>query len=153
MSVAQRSRSGGRAGRRAIRTAPDHTMLPGLRRTLPLCEPMDEEQVRKLDDASMAILEEVGIVFRDPIALADWKRAGAKVEGERVYLDRGLVRELISSIPSSFTYHARNPAKNVPLGGDRSIFVPMTGAPFLRDLDNERRNPTLADLAMFHKLS
>lgn len=153
MSVAQRSRSGGRAGRRAIRTAPDHTMLPGLRRTLPLCEPLDEEQIRKLDDASMAILEEVGIVFRDPIALADWKRAGAKVEGERVYLDRGLVRELISSIPSSFTYHARNPAKNVPLGGDRSIFVPMTGAPFLRDLDNERRNPTLADLAMFHKLS
>lgn len=114
---------------------------------------MDEEQIRKLDDASMAILEEVGIVFRDPIALADWKRAGAKVEGEKVYLDRELVRELISSIPSSFTYHARNPAKNVPLGGDRSIFVPMTGAPFLRDLDNERRNPTLADLAMFHKLS
>jgi trimethylamine--corrinoid protein Co-methyltransferase len=29
----------------------------------------------------------------------------------------------------------------------------MTGAPYLRDLDDVRRNPTLDDLAMFHKLS
>ena len=29
----------------------------------------------------------------------------------------------------------------------------MTGAPYLRDLDDERRNPTLDDLANFHKLS
>jgi trimethylamine--corrinoid protein Co-methyltransferase len=27
------------------------------------------------------------------IALEDWRRAGAKVRGETVYLDRGLVRE------------------------------------------------------------
>ncbi|GAA6197299.1 hypothetical protein NBRC116598_27430 [Pseudophaeobacter arcticus] len=39
------------------------------------------------------------------------------------------------------------------LGGKHSVFVPMTGAPFLRDLDDVRRNPTLDDLAMFHKLS
>ena len=30
----------------------------------------------------MAILEEVGVVFRDPIALEDWKSAGADVRGE-----------------------------------------------------------------------
>ncbi|MEO0979232.1 MAG: trimethylamine methyltransferase family protein, partial [Pseudomonadota bacterium] len=152
MSVAVRSRSGGRAGRRALRTAPDHDMLPGLTRNLPLCEPLDDDQIRKLDDASMSILEEVGIIFRDPIALDDWKKAGAKVDGERVYLDRGHVRELIKTIPSSFTYHARNPKKNVPLGGNRTIFVPMTGAPFLRDLDDVRRNPTLDDLARSHTL-
>jgi trimethylamine--corrinoid protein Co-methyltransferase len=33
------------------------------------------------------------------------------------------------------------------------MFIPMTGAPFLRDLDDVRRNPTLDDLANFHKLS
>ena len=91
--------------------------------------------------------------FRDQIAIADWKRAGAKVVGETVFLDRGLVRDLIASIPSDFTYHARNPARNVRLGGKDSIFVPMTGAPYLRDLDDNRRNPTLDDLANFHKLS
>ncbi|MEO1502643.1 MAG: trimethylamine methyltransferase family protein [Pseudomonadota bacterium] len=144
---------GGRSARRALRTAPKFDMLPGLRRNLPLCEPMGEEQVHRIDDASMAILEDVGVIFRDEIALEDWKRAGADVRGERVHLDRGLVRELIATIPADFTYHARDPEKNVALGGPNSIFVPMTGAPYLRDLDDVRRLPTIEDLSMFHKLA
>ncbi len=147
------NRAGGRQGRRAMRSRPDHGMLPGLTRNLPLCEPMEPEQVHRIDEASMDILEEIGVVFRDPIALEDWKGAGADVRGERVHLDRGLIRDLIATIPSDFTYHARNPEKNVRLGGRNSIFVPMTGAPYMRDLDDVRRNPMLADLAMFHKLS
>lgn len=149
----RRSRSGGRAARRALRTTNEIRMLPGLNNKLPLCEVMDGSQVEKIDNASMDILENVGIVFRDPIALQDWQRAGAKVDGEMVYLDRGLVRDLIATIPEDFTYHARNPANNLRLGGRNSVFVPMTGAPFLRDLDDVRREPTLEDLAMFHKLS
>jgi len=99
--IAERqTRAGGRGARRAMRSAPDFGMLPSLKRNLPHCEPMDEGQVARIDDASMSILEEVGVIFRDEIALADWKRAGAKVEGDRVYLDRGLVRELIATIPS-----------------------------------------------------
>lgn len=147
------TRSGGRANRRALRSAPNVTMLPGLNNTLPWCEIMDASQVERIDAASMDILENVGVVFRDDIALADWKAAGAKVVGETVYLDRGLVRDLMATIPSDFTYHARDPLKNVRLGGQHSIFVPMTGAPYLRDLEDKRRNPLLADLAMFHKLS
>ena len=147
------SRPGGRAARRAMRSAVDSTMLPGFENRLPHCEVLDPDDVNRIDNASMAILEDVGVVFRDPIALSDWKRAGAKVDGERVHLDRGLVRDLISTIPSEFTYHARNPSRNVRLGGRHTVFVPMTGAPYLRDLDDRRRNPTLDDLAMFHKLS
>ncbi|MGH1578804.1 trimethylamine methyltransferase family protein [Planktotalea sp.] len=143
----------GRGARAAARQSRDITMLPALKRRLPLTEPMTQEQIERIDAASMDILENVGVQFRDDIALADWKRAGAKVDGERVYLDRHLVRELIATIPESFTYHARNPANNLPFGQDHSVFVPMTGAPFLRDLDDVRRNPTLDDLANFHKLS
>ncbi len=152
-TIPQRGRAGGRAARRARRARPDLEMLPGLKNRLPLCEPMTGEEVSQIDDASMAILEEVGVVFRDEIALADWRRAGADVRGERVHLDRGLVRELIATIPSDFTYVARNRSHTLRLGGRHSIFVPMTGAPFLRDLDDTRRIPTLDDLAMFHKLA
>lgn len=148
-----RTRAGGRSARRALRQAPNFAMLAGLENRLPWTEVMDGAQVERIDAASMEILENVGVQFRDPIALQDWKRAGAKVVGEMVYLDRGLVRSLIASIPAQFTYHARDPQKNVGLGGRQSIFVPMTGAPYLRDLNDERRNPTLEDLAMFHKLS
>ena len=86
--------------------------------------------------------------------IEDWTRAGADIrDGDRVHLDRGMVRELIATIPESFTYHARNPAKSLPFGNDHAIFVPMTGALYLRDLEDKRRNPTLEDLANFHKLS
>jgi len=147
------TRRRGRGARKAIRETRDIKMLPALKRKLPHTEPLTPEQVEKIDAASMDILENVGVQFRDDIALADWKRAGAKVVGDMVYLDRGLVRGLIASIPETFTYHARNPANNLPFGADHSMFVPMTGAPYLRDLDDVRRNPTLDDLANFHKLS
>lgn len=147
------ARRGGREARRAMRTAPKVEMLPTLTRGLPVVEPMSADQVEKIHEASMAILEEVGVVFRDPVALSDWKKAGAEVRGERVRLDRGLVMELIASIPPHISYHARNPAKNLELGGPHSIFVPMTGAPYLRDLEDVRRMPSLADLGTFHKLA
>ena len=148
-----KSRRGGRGERRALRTAVNDTMLPTLKQNLPLIEPMSIEEIEKIDNASMDILENVGVVFRDDIALEDWKKAGAKVDGDLVKLDRGLVRELIATIPSDITYHARNSERNVEIGGINSIFIPMTGAPYLRDLNDERRNPTLDDLANFHKLS
>ncbi|MGD1924350.1 MAG: trimethylamine methyltransferase family protein [Paracoccaceae bacterium] len=150
----KRTRRGGRGSRRELRTAVDTHMLPALKRRLPLTEPMTPEQVEKIDAASMDILENVGVVFRDPIAVEDWRKAGADIrDGDRIHFDRGLIRELIATIPETFTYHARNPANNLPFGQDHSIFVPMTGAPYLRDLNDERRNPTLEDLANFHKLS
>lgn len=146
-------RAGGRGARRALRSAPDLSMLPALDNRLPHCEVMDGEHVERIDAASLDILEEVGVVFRDAIALEDWRRAGADVRGERVHLDRGLVRELIATIPRGWSYRARNPARDLPFGGRHAIFVPMTGAPYLRDLEDRRRLPTIADLNMFHKLS
>ena len=143
----------GRGARKVARQTRDIKMLPPLKRKLPLTEPMTPDQIEKIDAASMDILENVGVQFRDDIALAEWKAAGAKVEGEMVYLDRHLVRELIATIPETFTYHARNSANSLSFGSDHGMFIPMTGAPFLRDLDDVRRNPTLDDLANFHKLS
>ena len=143
----------GRGVRKALRETRDIKMLPALKRKLPLMEPMTSDQITRIDAASMDILENVGVHFRDEIALADWKGAGAKVIDEVVYLDRNLVRELITTIPETFTYHARNASNSLPFGKDHGIFIPMTGAPYLRDLEDVRRNPTLEDLANFHKLS
>nr|CAA6826189.1 MAG: Methyltransferase [uncultured Thiotrichaceae bacterium] len=143
----------GRNSRKKSRLTTKIEMLPQLTRGLPLTEPMSEEQILKIDDASMSILEEIGVDFRDPIALQQWKEAGADVQGERVRFDRDMIRELISSIPENITLHARNPENTVTLGGKQSIFVPMTGAPFISDLENKRRWPTLEDLGNLHKLS
>jgi trimethylamine--corrinoid protein Co-methyltransferase len=150
----KKQRRGGRAARRRARENHREGMLPTLTRNLPLVEPLSQEQIERIDEASMHILENVGVVFRDPQAIEDWKSVGADIRDEdRVHLDRDLVRELIKTIPSDITLQARDPQKTVHLGGPHSIFVPMTGAPYLRDLDDVRRAPTLEDLANFHKLS
>ncbi|MEM7118548.1 MAG: trimethylamine methyltransferase family protein, partial [Chloroflexota bacterium] len=128
-------------------------MLPQLTRNLPCVEPLDQGQIERIDHESMRILEEVGVDYRDPIALEQWRQAGARVDGQRVYADRGLIKELIKTIPKKLTLHARDPEKTVKLGGPNSIFVPMTGAPYMRDLNGVRRNPAIADLGTFHKLS
>ncbi len=153
MTASPKSRRRGSAARRHLVSIKKAPMLPHLTRNLPVVEPLDQAQIERIDHESMRILEEVGVIFRDPIGLEDWRKAGARVEGERVYVDRHQIRELIKSIPNKLTLNARDPKKSVEVGGSNSIFVPMTGAPYLRDLEAVRREPTLDDLAMFHKLS
>ena len=147
-------RRGGRQSRRSARSNVIEPMLPALVGKLPLTEPMNEDQVERIHAASMHILENVGVVFRDPQAIRDWKSVGADVRDEsRVYLDRSLVMQLIASIPSEITLNARDSQKSVTVGGRSSIFIPMAGAPYIRDLEDRRRSPTLDDLAMLHKLA
>jgi trimethylamine--corrinoid protein Co-methyltransferase len=49
--------------------------------------------------------------------------------------------------------HARNPEKNVIIGGDHIAYIPCYGPPFVRDLDGGRRESTLADFTNFVKLT
>ena len=148
----RRHRSGGREGRRALRSAPQ-VMFPTLVRNIPTYELLPSEAVEIIHDESMKILEEVGCEFRDDEALAYWRAAGADVRESRVHIDRDLLMSLVSTAPSEFTLHARNPERTVQVGGRNSIFVPMYGAPYVRDLDNARRYGTLADLNNFHRLA
>ena len=149
----RRRRVGGSAAKRHAVATRKVPMLPQLTRNLPCVEPLDQAQIERIDHESMRILEEVGVDYRDPIALEQWRQAGARIDGQRVYADRGLIKELIKTIPKKLTLHARDPEKTVKLGGPNSIFVPMTGAPYMRDLNGVRRNPGIADLGTFHKLS
>jgi trimethylamine--corrinoid protein Co-methyltransferase len=100
------------------------------------------------------VLEEIGIEFRDDAeALALWREAGADVKGERVRFPKGLCRELLKTAPEVFTQHARNPARSVQIGGKATVFAPVYGPPFVRDLDGERRYATIEDFRNFVKLA
>ena len=54
---------------------------------------------------------------------------------------------------ATYTQHARNPAHNVQIGGDATVFAPNYGSPFVHDLDHGRRYATLADFENFVKLA
>ena len=135
--VAQR-RGGGRVGRKALRGAPVAS-FPTLVRNIPVYEIVPDEAVELIHEESLKILEEIGCEFRDDEAIAMWKETGADVKDTRVRIDRALLMDLVSKIPSEFTLNARNPERTVRIGGKNSIFIPMYGAPYVRDLDGNRR--------------
>ena len=145
---------GGAEARRAARRGGGVKALRYITRKIPLYEPLSEEGLSLIEENADTVLEEIGIEFReDPEALALLKDAGADVQGERVRFPRGLCRELIKTAPAEFTQHARNPERNVQIGGKNLVFAPVYGPPFVTDLEQGRRYATLEDFKNFVKLA
>ena len=155
MDDPQRRRSGGRAARQALRLAAHAEHVPFLTRKLAPFEVLGEEGLSLIEHNADTILEEVGIEFRgDPEALRLLRDAGADVDGERVRFPRGMCRQIVqATAPRQFTQYARNPERNVEIGGMHTVFAPNYGSPFVRDLDSGRRYGTIEDFRNFVKLA
>jgi len=79
--------------------------------------------------------------------------AGARVEGERVCLDRGLIEAALRTAPSSFTLTPRNPARAVELGANHVVFGLVAGPPNVHDCVRGRRPGNYRDYCEFVKLA
>lgn len=126
-----------------------------LRNPLPPLEMLDSGGVEKLHQASLYILENTGIKFMDGEALDLWAGAGARVDRSSmmVRIDRGLLMELVGCAPASFTWRARNPARNILVGENVVGFAPNGGMAYVSSLDLGRHPGTLADFENFLRLS
>jgi trimethylamine--corrinoid protein Co-methyltransferase len=144
---------GGRDARRAEK--PVVASAPYITRKIPYFEVLDEEGLQLIENNADTILEEVGIEFRDmPEALDILKQGGAEIDGVTVRFPRGMCRSIIqASAQAEYTQHARNPARNVQIGGKNTVFVPAYGSPFVFDLDRGRRYATIEDFQNFVKLA
>jgi len=150
---ARRGRGGGGAARRAARSAVSFETAKYIERNIPNYEVLTEEALEVIEYNADTVLEEIGVNFPDnPEALALWRAAGAEVTGDRVRIPRGLARELCKTAPSQFTQHARNPARNVEIGGRNLVLAPVYGPPFVRDTAGGRRYATMDDFNKFVKL-
>ena len=136
-TTAREGRRGGRAARREARTAPQRRFLPVLERRIPVYEVLDLERLELIHRASLDILEEVGIEFRDDEAARMWRDAGAEVERYRVRIPRELLMDLVAKNPARFTVHARNPERSTEIGGNNVAFAPTYGSPFVYDFNNQ----------------
>ncbi len=150
----RRARSGGGAARRAERTAVRIEAARFIERNIPNVEVLNAEALEIIENNAETVLEEIGVDFVDnPEALKRWSEAGADVQGERVRLPRGLARTLCETAPSSFTQHARNPERNVVVGGRNLVLAPVYGPPFVRTIAEGRRYATMDDFRTFVKLA
>lgn len=150
-----RGSAGGAAARRASRSGGGpETQNFYIQRKIREYEILDEEGLALIETNADTVLEEIGIEFRDDAEALDlWRQAGADVRGERVHFPKGLCRALLKTAPPVFTQHARNPERSVQIGGKATVFAPVYGPPFVRDLEGERRYATLEDFENFVKLA
>ena len=118
-------------------------------------EVLSQDQLERIHNASLTVLEEIGVNFLLDEARQILKQAGADVdaEGTRVRFDRNLILEAVSKAPSEFTIHARNPARNLNIGGRWIAFSTVAGPPNVSDIHGGRRSGNYADYCNFIRLA
>ncbi|MCD2184234.1 trimethylamine methyltransferase family protein [Rhizobium sp. GN54] len=152
--VERRRRSGGRGAERQ-RTAPTGSRYLKLRNTMASSSVLSDDAVEAIHQASLTILEEIGMDIILPEARERMKAAGADVTPgtDRVRFDRGLIMDMVAQAPSGFTMHARNPVRNVEIGGDNLVFAQVASAPFVADREGGRRTGNHEDFRKLVKLA
>ncbi len=111
-----------------------------------------QAKLAKIHDASMLILEEIGIRLHHPDILEMLKNQNVRVENNIAYFTRNQIMEQIGKAPRQFTLYARNPLHNIVIGGDNSEYLAGYGCSAIIEPDGSRRNAMTKDYIRFVKL-
>lgn len=118
--------------------------------TLPILDP---DGVETIHNASLRVLEELGIELWSAEARQRFAQAGAIVDGETVRVGRDIIEAAIASAPREFTLTSRNPDKAITLGGNKLAFGLVAGPPSVHDEVNGRRQSNMTDYENFIRLA
>lgn len=109
---------------------------------------LTESQCRQIHEASLEILERVGVRLDLQEAIDTLKKAGARVdEDSLVHLPSPLVERALATAPKQVVLHDRQGNPVMPVEGHRCFYGP--GSDCLNIIDHrngERREPLLKDL-------
>ncbi|MDQ4019729.1 MAG: trimethylamine methyltransferase family protein [Actinomycetota bacterium] len=119
---------------------------------LPRYEILDEAALEELDRGWRRIVSELGIEFLHDEALDILRATGQEVEGQVVRFDPDWIVEQVAKAPHEFELQARNPERNVTIGGKNMVFTAVYGPPFVRE-GLERRDATYEDFQNLIKLA
>ena len=107
---------------------------------------LDEEQIERIHQASLRLLEEQGIEVMGELALQLFRKAGADVDSAGIVkMDGTLVEETMALTPAQFDWIPRNPARTLRVGGNAINFGLVSGPPNVHDNINGRRAGNIAD--------
>ena len=114
---------------------------------------LSSEGVETIHDASLRVLEELGIELWSETARQLFADAGAIVDGEVVRVGREVIEHALSTAPRQFTLTSRNPDKALTIGGDHMAFGLVAGPPSVHDEVNGRRPSNMDDYQNFIRLA
>lgn len=111
---------------------------------------LNDEEIKKIHDMSIRILEEVGVKIPSTQALDILEKAGAEVDrdGQMAKISRTMVEKALETAPKEFTLGARNPRYDLKLPSDTTTLnMDGCGSNALDFNTGERRLATIQDLA------
>ena len=113
-------------------------------------EALSQDDVRGIHQASLEVIETVGVRFPSGWALDILEEAGAMVDRESqiARLPSQIVEEALANAPPSYVLCARDPALDLPLDGEHSYLSTDGCGVEVVDLETgERRRSTRQDVA------
>ena len=116
----------------------------GFVRNIPPLNILGAEDIESVHRGMLEVLWTTGVRMEHERSLKLLESAGCKVDYEqrRVRMPPALVEECIRRAPSSFPLRARDPSRNLMMGGNTLYFAPAPGQHTV-DLDTwEPRSPT-----------
>lgn len=118
-------------------------------------EPLDAEQVEAIHQASLDVIENIGILFLNDEACDILAKAGCDVDfsTKQVKMDRQWVTEQVAKTPSSFTITPRNPDHTIKIGDGYFAFGCVGSPPNVIDMEGGRRVGNHQDYQSLIKLS
>ena len=115
----------------------------------PMLNTMGTEQVQKIYQGALRILERTGIDFYLEEAVELMAGAGAWVENKkRVRIPAHMVKDALAAAPDTIALYDRNGGPAMRLGGRNSYFGTGSDTPFTVDVySGEHRKAVIADVA------
>ncbi len=111
---------------------------------------VDKNHIQNIHDKTVWILENVGIDFNHQKALEIFKSKGAKVQGQRVFIDEKLLKEGLSTTVNQFTLKGSN--RQVIFGTGKSVIASSSKAVCILK-ENQPSDPTIDDFIAIQKLN
>jgi len=111
-------------------------------------ELLSKDDVRQIHEATLDVIESVGIKFHSQRALDILAANGATVDRETTVarIPADLVQRALGTVPHEFTLGARNPDYDLPLDGEH-VYISSDGCGvFARDVDGTVRPSRKEDL-------
>ena len=98
-------------------------------------ELLTQEQVERIHEASLEILENVGLLVRNEKARTIFAKHGCVVDSEThiVKFPRGVVEEFRAMMPPTFTFRGRDPQFDRTLPEEGPVIVTASSAPDIID--------------------
>jgi len=119
-------------------------------------ESLSNSEVQTIHEASIKVLERIGVEMENENAMKIFAEAGANVDSEkkRVYISEELVKEALRKVPSEVKLYGFDRKHDLVFAGKNVYFNPGSTALYMLDRENMKmRRPSSKDFIDFVRLT